>query len=133
MSARRTTGKVIFTFGDGSTTEIDAVDVERARVKQYVAMQASDDVEIRQAGLDALNGVALASVEAQVTPVVRTKAARKAARAPRPAARKIDHEEVLREFKKLVRQGHTESEARGILVSREVASQPTIYRITTKK
>lgn len=52
---------------------------------------------------------------------------------PRPNARVIDHEEVLRDFKHLIREGHTEREARGVLVQRRnMGSQSQIYRITKK-
>ena len=57
---------------------------------------------------------------------------RKNARKERPDARKIDHDEVRREFKKLINEGFTEREARGILVQRGIGSQPQIYRITKK-
>ncbi len=57
---------------------------------------------------------------------------RKNAKKERPDARKIDHDEVRREFKKLVNEGFTEREARGILVQRGLGSQPQIYRITIK-
>lgn len=56
---------------------------------------------------------------------------RKAAKAARPNARKIDREEILDEFQKLIRGGrHTEGQARGILERRGLASQSTIHRIT---
>ncbi len=50
---------------------------------------------------------------------------------PRPNARSTDHNEVKIEFNRLVREGHTEREARGILVDRgNMGSQSTIYRAT---
>lgn len=53
------------------------------------------------------------------------------AKNPRPNARAIEREAVLSEFHRLVREGHTEREARGILVQRgNMGSQTTIYRIT---
>lgn len=53
---------------------------------------------------------------------------------PRPNARAIDHDEVKLEYSRLVRDGHTEREARGILVQRgNMGSQTTIYRITKEK
>ena len=52
----------------------------------------------------------------------------------RPNARSIDHGEVRREFKNLVVAGHTERQARGILVQRgNSGSQSTIHRITKQK
>ena len=52
----------------------------------------------------------------------------------RPNARTIDHDEVRREFDSLVRGGHTQREARGMLVQRgNIGSQATIYRITKQK
>jgi hypothetical protein len=52
---------------------------------------------------------------------------------PRPNARAIDHEDVLNEYRHLLREGHTEREARGILVQRgNMGSQTTIYRITKR-
>ena len=56
------------------------------------------------------------------------------AKNPRPNARAIERDDVLSEFHRLVREGHTEREARGILVQRgNMGSQTTIYRITKKK
>ena len=53
---------------------------------------------------------------------------------PRPNARGVDHEDVQNEYRRLVREGHTEREARGILVSRgNMGSQSTIHRVTKKK
>lgn len=53
---------------------------------------------------------------------------------PRPNARAVDHDEVLIEYRRLVREGHTSREARGILVKRgNMGSQATIYRVTNKK
>ena len=53
---------------------------------------------------------------------------------PRPNARAIDHDEVRVEYRRLVQEGHTEREARGILVQRgNMGSQATIYRTTKNK
>jgi hypothetical protein len=53
---------------------------------------------------------------------------------PRPNGRVVDHEDVLMAYRHLVREGHTEREARGILVQRgNMGSQATIYRVTNKK
>jgi len=49
-----------------------------------------------------------------------------------PRQKTVDHEEVMLEFRRLIREGHTEREARGLLVQRRLASQPTIHRITKK-
>ena len=52
---------------------------------------------------------------------------------PRPNARAVDHDDVLNEHRHLVREGHTEGEARGILLQRgNMGSQATIYRVTKK-
>lgn len=52
---------------------------------------------------------------------------------PRPNARAVDHDDVLNEYRHLVREGHTEGEARGILGQRgNMGSQATIYRVTKK-
>ena len=49
----------------------------------------------------------------------------------RPNARTVDHDEVSHEFRSLVKEGHSDREARGILVRRgNMGSQTTIYRIT---
>ena len=69
---------------------------------------------------------------ARASQSVRLAANRANARQPRPGAHRVDHYEVLKEFKRLVTERHTEGEARGILVSRGLASQSTIYRITKK-
>ena len=64
------------------------------------------------------------------------QAARNASNAarPRPDARAVDHEDVLNEYRRLVQVGHTEREARGILVQRgNMGSQATIYRVTKEK
>lgn len=56
------------------------------------------------------------------------------ASALRPNGRVIDPKEVLDEFRRLVRDGHTAREARGLLTQRgNMGSQSTIYRITAKK
>lgn len=56
------------------------------------------------------------------------------ATSPRPNGRATDHDDVLIEYQRLVREGHTEREARGILVQRgTMGSQSTIYRITKEK
>jgi len=60
---------------------------------------------------------------------LRSERARTAATASRPASRTVDHHAVLTEIKKLIREGHSEREARGIVVSRGMASQPTVSRI----
>lgn len=53
---------------------------------------------------------------------------------PRPNARAIDHDEVRIEYRRLIQEGHTEREARGILVQRgNMGSQATIYRATKNK
>ena len=53
---------------------------------------------------------------------------------PRPNARAIDHDDVLTQYRYLVQQGHTERQARGILVERgNMGSQATIYRVTKEK
>lgn len=57
----------------------------------------------------------------------------KNAKAPRPQAQTVDHQGVLSQFNLLVREGHTEREARGILLMRgNMGSQSSIYRITKK-
>jgi hypothetical protein len=73
------------------------------------------------------------SLDEAVKAELRSRRASKAASGPRVDARKYDHDELLEAFHRLVREGHTESEARGIMVLRGDASQPTIHRITTKK
>lgn len=53
---------------------------------------------------------------------------------PRPNARAVDHDEVRIEYRRLIQEGHTEREARGILVQRgNMGSQATIYRVTKNK
>lgn len=64
---------------------------------------------------------------------VGNEARRINATAERPSRRTTDHDEIEREFARLVRGGHTESEARGILRIRGLGSAATIYRVTTKK
>lgn len=54
----------------------------------------------------------------------------KSAKAPRPNGRTVDHDEVITEFTRLTREGHTTREANGMLFSRGLASRATIYRIT---
>lgn len=55
------------------------------------------------------------------------------AKKPRENARRVDHEDLLAAFRSLVTSGHTDREARGILLSRGCyGSQSTIYRITKK-
>lgn len=60
----------------------------------------------------------------------RTETNRKNAKRKRPNARTTDHDEILLEFKTLCAIGHTDRQARGILLMREVASKSTIGRIT---
>ena len=53
---------------------------------------------------------------------------------PRQNARTVDHDDVLHEYLHLVQEGHTQREARGILVMRgNMGSQSTIHRITKEK
>jgi hypothetical protein len=73
-----------------------------------------------------------------VLPVVRESVAQKAKRKavntansiqPRPNART---DEIKDEFKRLVKDGHTPGQARGILLGRGLASKSTIWRHTKK-
>lgn len=72
-------------------------------------------------------------------PVAREAATQKAerkvmnqknAKAPRPNGRTVDHDEVITEFTRLTREGHTPREANGMLFARGLASRATINRIT---
>lgn len=59
---------------------------------------------------------------------------RQIAEKPRPNARTHDHRELQETFERYKREGYTEREARGKLVaSGKYGSQPTIYRVTSKK
>jgi hypothetical protein len=69
---------------------------------------------------------------------VAKKAKRKAvnaanAKAARPNARTVDHDEIAAEFKRLLKIGHTAREARGLLFARGLASRSTIFRATKRK
>lgn len=55
------------------------------------------------------------------------------AKRPRPNRRAGDHDEIVADFLRLVKQGHTEREARGMLARRGDASPSTIYRVTKNK
>jgi len=57
---------------------------------------------------------------------------RKNARRSRPKARASDSDEITSEFRRLVREGHTEREARGIMNSWGRWAKSTIYRKTKK-
>lgn len=66
---------------------------------------------------------------------IAEKAARKVmnqknAKSPRPNGRTVDHDEVITEFLRLTREGHTPREANGMLFARGLASRSTIIRIT---
>lgn len=52
------------------------------------------------------------------------------AKKPRPNRHVCDHDELRQEFLRLVREGHSPGNARGILKERGPASQATIYRVT---
>lgn len=70
-----------------------------------------------------------------VQEAVTKKAQRKevnTANAKLPRQRTVDHDEVIAEFKRLTREGHTPRDANGMLFARGLASRATINRITKK-
>jgi hypothetical protein len=64
--------------------------------------------------------------------IERSEDGKKGKGVPRPAARKHDPDEIAKAFARLIQEGHTEREARGILLSWERWSQSTIWRATNK-
>ncbi|MBS4038918.1 MAG: hypothetical protein KGZ46_12250 [Hydrogenophaga sp.] len=47
-----------------------------------------------------------------------------------PRSKRVDHDTIEHEYRRLLREGFTPRQARGKLVANGVGTQPTIYRIT---
>ena len=72
-------------------------------------------------------------LKTEIVSEAKRRSARNAGNAsmPRHNARTVDHDDLRNEYRRLVQEGHTNREARGILVQRgNMGSQATIHRIT---
>ena len=96
-------------------------------------MLLSDAPHFRQLGTERMRKIAGILGKAENRRLWASVDNKKNAKSPRPNARLADPEdEITTEFLRLCREGHSEREARGILVSWGRWSQSTVYRRTKK-
>lgn len=127
--------KKVFRFSDSTEVSMSLAEVAYQYLAESARMFAMDDPEWRQRGQERLRQVASfigKETDAQLWASVVNK---KNASMPRPAARSIETEddEIVNEFRRLVREGHSAREARGIMTGWHKWSQSTIYRRTKEE
>lgn len=120
------------TFEDGSkmTTSLD--DVAYQYLVETAKMLAMDDPRFKQTADDRLRAIAKVLGAIENRQLWQSLINKENAQKKRPTA-KVDADEddtIEKEFARLVAEGHSEREARGIMVSWGKWSQPTIYRRT---
>jgi hypothetical protein len=122
---------VAFKFGDGAVDKLDLEEFFMQNLRQYARMFASDDPVWRAQGEMRLREAAVVLARAENGRLWGSVTNKANAEKERPAAQ-VDEGEIESEFRRLLREGHSPSNARGILKLRGRWSQSTIYRRTSK-
>ncbi|MGC3986242.1 MAG: hypothetical protein QM777_16865 [Pseudorhodoferax sp.] len=121
-----------YVFDDDSKMSVPLDELAYQYLLQAAKMLASDNPAFRQSGDTRLREASKVLGAIENRQLWQSLINKENAQKKRPSG-KVDADEddtIEKEFARLVREGHSEREARGIMVSWGKWSQPTIYRRT---
>lgn len=132
QNAPAKTASLEFKFEDGRSHRLPFEDVAFQYLRQYALMFAADDPALRMQAIAGFREIAVALARSESGRLWTAQQLKTIAAKDRPSRRHPDAEEIQSEFLRLVRENHTERQARGLLRSWGRWSDSAVTRYAKK-
>jgi len=126
------TASLEFKFEDGRHHRLSLEDVAFQYLRQYALMFAADDPALKTRAITGFREIAGVIARTETGRLWMARQNREIAAKDRPSRRHPDADEIQSEFLRLIRENHTERQARGLLRSWGRWSDSAVTRYAKK-